>query len=126
MDTTLTNQEIKNLLTQLQNSLHEFKADNQNLAFAFETAAKHIPVYLKIVKGHIEQLEKVLALESHHHRKLSDISLAEPVNQLMGLFGQLSASDLTLIENLAVEASNWTTESAKQKIKSKAGLPTEV
>jgi hypothetical protein len=72
----------------------------------FESAAKHIPVYLKIIKGHIEQLAKVLELETHSHRKLENAGLAEPVVQLMQLFSELKEEDIQLLENLAREASH--------------------
>ncbi len=80
------------------------------LEVAFESAAKHMPVYLKIVKGHIEQLAKVLGLETHNHRNLENAGLAEPVIQLMHLFRELNSEDIQLIETLAEEARNWQSE----------------
>lgn len=73
----------------------------------FESAAKHIPVYLKIIKGHIEQLAKVLELETHSNRKLENAGLAEPVVQLMQLFRELKEEDIQLLENLAREATHF-------------------
>jgi hypothetical protein len=82
-------------------------AGPRSLAYAFESAAKHMPVYLKIIKGHIEQLAKVLKLETHSHRNLENVGLAEPVVQLMQLFRELKEEDIQLLDTLAREAQHW-------------------
>lgn len=82
-------------------------AGPRSLASAFESAAKHMPVYLKIIKGHIEQLAKVLELETHSHRSLENAGLAEPVVQLMQLFRELKEEDIQLLDLLAREAQHW-------------------
>lgn len=72
-----------------------------------ESAAKHMPVYLKIIKGHIEQLAKVLKLETHSQRNLENADLAEPVIQLMQLFRELKEEDIQLLDTLAREVQHW-------------------
>ena len=103
----MTDKELLVLQERLKQGLQAFKAENGHLEYAFESAAKHMPVYLKIVKGHIEQLAKVLQLETHSHRSLENAGLAEPVIQLMQLFRELDSEDIQLIETLADEAKNW-------------------
>ncbi len=103
----MQNHEPTSLEKKLKATLMSFQENNRSLEFAFESASKHIPVYLKIVKGHIEQLTQVLSLESHQSRQLSDVGLAEPVKQLISLFSQLQPQDLDLIESLALNAANW-------------------
>jgi hypothetical protein len=82
-------------------------AGSRSLECVFESAAKHMPVYLKIIKGHIEQLAKVLELETHSHRNLENAGLAEPVLQLMQLFRELKEEDIQLLETLARETQHW-------------------
>lgn len=103
-------------LHRLQQTLHAFAASvnlpdgHSALEHAFESAAKHMPVYLKIIKGHIEQLAKVLELETHSHRNLENAGLAEPVVQLMQLFRELKEEDIQLLETLTREAQHWPRE----------------
>ncbi len=99
----------------LKQILFSFTTDNalagpRSLQGAFESAAKHIPVYLKIIKGHIEQLAKVLESEAHSRRNLANADLAEPVLQLMQLFRELKDEDIQLLEMLAREAQHWPRE----------------
>jgi len=100
-------------LYRLKQILFSFGTEGQllvgprSLACAFESAAKHMPVYLKIIKGHIEQLAKVLESEAHSRRNLEDAGLAEPVVQLMQLFRELKEEDIQLLETLAREAQHW-------------------
>ncbi len=115
MRSSLTEKDLYVLHECLKEGLHTFKGENGNLEFAFESAAKHIPVYLKIVKGHIEQLAKVLELETHNHRNLESAGLAEPVIQLMQLFRELDEEDINLLEVLAIEAKNWVMETNLDK-----------
>ena len=97
-------------LERLKHILLAFGSDRQglagprSLAGVFESAAKHMPVYLKIIKSHIEQLAKVLQLEAHSNRNLENAGLAEPVIQLMQLFRELNEQDIQLLETLAREA----------------------
>lgn len=96
-------------LNQLKDNLSQFPEDADSLEVELESAAKHIPAYVKIVKSHIEQLERVLKLDNHNNRTLETAELAEPVLQLMDLFNQLQDGDLELIEELARVAKHWTT-----------------
>lgn len=107
MHPRLTDQEIQNLHEKLKQDLALLPEENRYLEFAFDSAAKHMPVYLKIVKGHVEQLAKVLQLETHHNRNLESAGLAEPVVQLIQLFRELNEEDIQLLEALALEAHNW-------------------
>jgi len=102
-------QDVNGMIERLNTSLKAFPEGHDSLDFALESAAKHIPAYLKIVKSHIEQLAKVLDLESHNHRNLDSVGLAEPVIQLMQLFRELKEEDIQLIEVLAENACNWAT-----------------
>jgi hypothetical protein len=95
------------LLDRLKQDLRLFPEGAGYLDLCFESAAKHIPAYLKIVKGHIEQLARVLELETHDHRKLETVGLAEPVTQLMQLFRELNDQDIQLLDSLSYEARNW-------------------
>lgn len=107
MHSTLNDKDLQKLQERLKQDLFSFAKENRSLEFAFESAAKHIPVYLKIVKGHIEQLAKVLQLETHQHRNLENANLAEPVKQLIQLFQELKEEDLHLLGLLALEAHSW-------------------
>lgn len=95
-------------LNQLKQDLAVFPEEANSLETELESAAKHIPAYLKIVKSHIEQLERVLMLDNHNNRTLESAGLEEPVLQLMELFKNLEDDDLQLIEELAKVARNWT------------------
>jgi len=110
MHTQLSEKDIKGQLDRLKQGLGVLKENSLDLAF--ESAAKHMPVYLKIVKGHIEQLAKVLELETHNHRNLDNVGLAEPVIQLIQLFRELQEEDIHLLESLALDARNWSHETA--------------
>lgn len=103
----LSDHEIKNLLQSLQQDLAAFPPGMGSLEYELESAAKHIPAYIKIVKGHIDQLRKVLELENHNHRTLESAGLAAPVQQLIKLFNTLEDEDITLLEELALAARNW-------------------
>ncbi len=91
-------------------------AGPRSLAYVFESAAKHMPVYLKIIKGHIEQLAKVLKLETHSHRNLENTELAEPVLQVMQLFRELKEVDIQLLDMLAREAQHWPQQQATENL----------
>jgi hypothetical protein len=103
----LPDHEIKSLLQTLQHDLAEFPEGMDSLEAELESAAKHVPAYLKIVKSHIEQLRKVLELENHNHRTLENAGLTAPVQQLIKLFNTLDEADITLLEELATAARNW-------------------
>jgi len=94
-------------LEQLKEILNEFPDGSKNLSAVFESASKHIPTYLKVVKIHLEQLERVLQLETHNNRSIANIGLAKPVTQLMQLFKELEDEDINTLENLSIEAANW-------------------
>lgn len=113
MQTSLSDKELRILMERLKQDLKTFSEDN-SLEQQFESAAKHIPAYLKIVKGHIAQLAQVLELETHDHRNLDSVGLAEPVIQLMQLFRDLDENDIQLIETMAYEARNWQYEGELQ------------
>jgi hypothetical protein len=100
----LTESHVQSLLQKLKQELQSFKGNEGYLEYVFESTAKHIPVYLKIVKGHIEQLAKVLELETHNRRDIESVNLAEPVMQLMQLFRALTSEDIELLEALAIES----------------------
>ena len=127
MQVQLTDKEMKGMLERLKEDLSVFKEDIRTLEYVFESAAKHMPVYLKIIKGHIEQLAKVLGLETHNHRNLENAGLAKPIIQLMQLFQALDDEDIHLLENLASESQSWSTNnevyaSSNEEL---AGLATE-
>lgn len=110
LQSAATDSELHQLLIQLKQGLQCFPTESNHLDLALESAAKHIPAYLKIVKGHIEQLAKVLELETHDHRKIDNVGLAEPVIQLMQLFRELDEQDLQMMETLSFEARHWQQE----------------
>lgn len=118
----LSDNELASLHERVKQDLHAFKEEAGCLAMAFESAAKHMPVYLKIVKGHIDQLEKVLKLEAHNQRKLETVGLAEPVVQLMQLFRDLDEDDIQLLEALSAEAKNWSMAEAQEKLTTEPAL----
>jgi len=103
----LSDNEIKTLLQTLQQDLNAFPEGMSSLEYELESAAKHVPAYIKVVKGHIEQLRKVLELENHNHRTLESAGLAAPVQQLIKLFNNLEDEDIQLLEDLAITARNW-------------------
>lgn len=110
MQSILPDKDVRMLLDRLKQDLKECPEGTGFLDLSLESAAKHIPAYLKIVKGHIEQLATVLELETHDHRKLDNVGLAEPVNQLIQLFRELNEHDIQLLESLSYEAKNWQSE----------------
>jgi hypothetical protein len=112
--------DLRGMLERLKHDLNAFPSGMNYLDVEFESAAKHIPAYLKIVKGHIEQLATVLGLETHDNRKLESVGLAEPVIQLMQLFRELEDKDIQLIESLAHEARNWTKTATTEPVKAAA------
>lgn len=116
MQTHLSDKDIRGQLDQLKQDLRSLKEGTGSLDLAFESATKHMPVYLKIVKGHIEQLAKVLELETHNHRNLTNVGLAEPVIQLIQLFRELDEEDIQLLESLSLEARHWPLPLTAQKL----------
>lgn len=111
MHSHLAEKDVKGLLDRLKQDLNSSPEGIRPLDLELESAAKHIPAYLKIVKGHIDQLAKVLELETHNHRNLESVGLAEPVTQLIQLFRELDEADLQLLEELALEARSFVQES---------------
>jgi hypothetical protein len=106
----LSDFDLQSYMQKLKQDLTAFPEGMNSLESELESSAKHIPAYLKIVKGHIDQLAKVLELENHNHRTLETASLAEPVQQLIRLFRELHDEDLQILEELAVAARNWQPE----------------
>lgn len=127
MQAPLSEKEIRTLLEKLKQDLSQFPEGSGYMDLGLESAAKHIPTYLKIVKGHIDQLANVLKLETHDQRKLENVELAEPVTQLMQLFRNLDEHDIQLLETLAYEAYHWRTETTALHSKEMVneGIPTE-
>lgn len=116
MQTHLLDKDIKGQLEALKKDLCSLKEGTGSLDLAFESVTKHMPVYLKIVKGHIDQLAKVLELETHNHRNLTNVGLAEPVVQLIQLFRELDEEDIQLLESLSLEARHWPLPLTSQKL----------
>lgn len=112
----LSDHEVKNLLQTLRQNLDAFPEGMKSLGYELESAAKHIPAYIKIVKSHIEQLRKVLELENHNHRTLETAGLAAPVQQLIKLFNALHDDDIQLLEDLAHVARSWHPELSQEAI----------
>ena len=81
---------IENLRGQINSSLLE----ESSLYAALEAITKHMPVYLKVVKSHIEQLARVLNSEQHNYKSIEAANLAQPVKQLMIIFKELNDDDL--------------------------------
>lgn len=106
----LSDHEIQVMLQNLQQDLAAFPNGMNSLEYELESAAKHIPAYIKIVKSHIEQLKTVLELETHNHRTLESAGLATSVQQLIKLFNNLEDGDIQLLEDLAIAARNWQPE----------------
>lgn len=111
----LNDAEIKQLLNKLKEHLSATD-EQRTLEDELESAAKHIPAYIKIVKSHIEQLRTVLGLENHNHRTLENAGLAAPVQQLIKLFNTLRDSDIQMLEDLALAARNWHPELSAQAL----------
>lgn len=120
MQSTLSEKDVRGMLDKLKQDLNDLPEGSGCLDSGLESAAKHIPAYLKIIKGHIEQLAKVLELETHDHRKLENVGLASPVVQLMQLFRELNDDDIHLLETLAYEAHHWQAETSSVQISKEA------
>ncbi len=106
----LSDNEIKALIRNLQENLATATEGPKSLESELESAAKHLPAYIKIVKSHkhlpayikivkshIDQLRTVLELENHNHRTLENAGLAAPVQQLIKLFNALHDSDIQML-----------------------------
>lgn len=116
--TELSDNQRQNLIKNLKQNLQSDANGHRTLATEFESAAKHLPAYTKIVKIHIEQLRKVLELETHNHRTLENAGLAEPVQQLIELFSTLQDEDIQMLEDLATVAHNWQVPSETEVVAS--------
>lgn len=92
----------------VQKNLQAFPEGMNTLNTALESAVKHLSIYLKIVKTHLEQLAKVLELKTHHHTTLDRVDFPKPLRQVMQLFQNLDLNDLAQLENLALESLSWT------------------
>jgi len=102
--------EINAQLEQLREVLSDCSDGNSSLEAELESAAKHVPAYIKIVKSHIDQLATVLQSENHDNKTLESINLATPVVQLIELFDKLQEDDIHQLESLAIAAKNWQPE----------------
>jgi len=91
----------------VQSNLAAFPEGLQSLDTALESSVKHLSIYLKIVKAHLDQLAKVLQLEAHHYTKVDSLDFPKPLKQLMQLFQTLEPRDMTRLENLALESLTW-------------------
>ena len=78
-----------------------------SLAEALKSVSKQLPVYLKIIKTHITQLDTVLKTNEHGNRSLETAELAEPAQQLIKLFRNLNEDDLQVLESLSSAANTW-------------------
>ena len=112
----LSDHDLKGLLNNLKQNLMAFPEGMTSLEYELESAAKHIPAYIKVIKSHIEQLRNVLALENHNHRTLETAGLALPVQQLIKLFNALTDEDILMLEELAHAARNWHPELSMEAI----------
>jgi hypothetical protein len=92
---------ILECIENLRNQVNEEILEQASLEVALESVVKHLPVYLKVIKSHIEQLSRVLNTEQHNHKTLETADLAQPVRQLMTIFKKLSDDDLLTMEQLA-------------------------
>ena len=112
----ISDHDLKVLLNNLKQNLMAFPEGMNSLEYELESAAKHIPAYIKVIKSHIEQLRNVLALENHNHRTLETAGLALPVQQLIKLFNTLTDDDILMLEELAHAARNWHPELSMEAI----------
>ena len=99
--------DLQQALVQFNATLNRAAEENRSLEAILNTASKNLPAYIKIVKGHLEQLATVLQLDSHHNQQLNYGQLPEPLQQLVQLFQHLQDDDLSHIEWLSREAQQW-------------------
>ncbi len=98
--------ELKNMIDKLGEDLKLF-SDENNLEAQLESAVKHIPAYIKIIKSHLGQLNSVLQLDNHNRRNIDSVNLARPVRQLIEMFELMADEDILVIEELHSIAKNW-------------------
>lgn len=113
---TLTDTQVQEAIQSLKTELQNSTGSDGSLDAELAAASKHVPAYVKVVKGHIEQLRQVLQLENHNNRTLENVNLAKPVEQLMAIFQVLQDDDIQLLEELAYAARNWQTETSEQPV----------
>lgn len=113
---TLSDNQVREAIKALNEELHNATTSSNSLEIELAAASKHVPAYVKVVKGHIDQLRQVLQLENHNNRALENINLAKPVEQLIEIFQILEEEDVQLLEELAYAARNWQTEPAEQAV----------
>lgn len=99
--------DLQKAVTQLNTTAASATEDSRSLEAILNTAAKNLPAYIKIVKGHLEQLAAVLQLDSHQNQQLNYGKLPEPLQQLVQLFQHLNDDDLAHIDWLSREAQQW-------------------
>lgn len=113
---TLSDTQVQEAIQSLKVELKNSTGGDGTLDLELAAASKHVPAYVKVVKGHIEQLRQVLQLENHNSRTIENVNLAKPVEQLMAIFQVLQDEDIQLLEELAYAARNWQAETSEQPI----------
>lgn len=101
--------DLQQAVAELNTTAAKATQDSRSLEAILNTATKNLPAYIKIVKGHLEQLAAVLQLDSHQNQKLNYGQLPEPLQQLVQLFQHLNDDDLAHMEWLSREAQQWKT-----------------
>jgi hypothetical protein len=104
---------ILECIENLRNQIDDDILERASLDVALEAIVKHLPVYLKVVKSHIEQLSRVLNTEQHNHKTLETTELAQPVRQLMAIFRELKDDDLITLEQLSSLSKIYDTRSSQ-------------
>jgi hypothetical protein len=99
--------DLQQAISALHVMTNQAAEENRSLENILNTAAKNLPAYIKIVKGHLEQLATVLLLDSNQSQKINYQPLPKSLQQLVQLFRHLNEDDLAHIEWLSKEAQQW-------------------
>lgn len=91
----------------IKDLLNKFSEDSNSLEVQLESTAKHLRSYLKVIKDHIPELQRVLKSENHNYKSFENIEITTPVKQLMELFENLEESDIAYIEELGDISKRW-------------------
>ena len=94
-------------MNNIQSLLSQFSDDSNSLEIQLESTAKHLRSYLKVIKDHIPELQRVLKSENHNYKSMETIELTTPIKQLMELFETLEESDIQTIEELSTISKRW-------------------
>ncbi|MEY3182912.1 MAG: hypothetical protein RLZ35_897 [Pseudomonadota bacterium] len=121
-----TDEDLDQALRAFHAVAKEVPEANRTLEAILNTASKNLPAYLKIVKGHLEQLATVLRLDSHQNQQLNYTQLPQPLQQLVHLFQHLDEEDLSHIEWLSRETQSWKNNLTATSDKSLKPLTEEV